>query len=101
MEIRINSVSFTADQKLSDQITAKCEKLEKYHNQLIKVNVQLKLENAGQIKDKIVEIDAYVPGKTIISKEVSKTFESAFDDALKSTIRQLKKHKEKLQAKPR
>lgn len=101
MEVYINSVHFTADQKLLTQIEEKCQKLEKYYNNVIKINVSLKLENAGQVKDKIVDLDVQVPGKNIISSGLSKTFESAFDDALKAAIRQLKKHKEKLQAKPR
>jgi putative sigma-54 modulation protein len=54
------------------------------------------LENHGQIKDKIVEIKASVPGTTLMSKSVDKTFEASADEAQNSLINQIKKYKEKL-----
>ncbi len=61
----------------------------------------MKLENSGQVKDKIVEVIIRIPKETFISTESSKTFESSSDQAVDSLKRQIKRHKEKLQSKKR
>jgi len=55
----------------------------------------MKLENAGRVKDKIVEIYLKVPGEIIIAKETHKTFEGAVDGSLSVLSRQLKKYKQR------
>lgn len=97
MEIRINAVRFTADEKLINHIEAKLEKLTKYNNRISEVEVFLKLENSGQVRDKISEIKAYIPGSPVTYVEdVDKTFEASFDKALLSLRRVVKKQKDLL-----
>ena len=96
MKIQFQSIHFTADQKLKDYIEQKLEKLSKYNDQIMDIKVMMKLENSGQIKDKIVELIIGIPGETFVSSESSKTFESALDKSLDSAKRQIKKHKEKM-----
>ncbi|KXK38458.1 MAG: ribosome-associated translation inhibitor RaiA [Saprospiraceae bacterium] len=97
MKITIQDVRFTADQKLKDYISDKLQKLDKFHSKIIETAVYLKLENAGQIKDKVVEMKLNVPGSTLMASSTDKTFEAAFDDGLESMKRQLKKINDKAQ----
>lgn len=96
MEVNITSIHFQADAKLKDFITEKLNKLIKFYDKLLSVDVFLKLENTGQVKDKIVELKAQIPGKILLASSTEKSFESSFDDAQENIIRQLKKNKEKL-----
>lgn len=95
MTIDIKSIHFTVDQKLTDYISEKIEKLNKYYEKIIGVEVFLKLENSGQIKDKIVELKLRIPGSTLVVSEVNKTFEAAFDAANENIKRLLVRKKEK------
>ncbi|MBK8623539.1 MAG: ribosome-associated translation inhibitor RaiA [Saprospiraceae bacterium] len=98
MLIDIQAVKFTADQKLKDFINEKVEKLNKFHHKIISAVVYLKLENSGQVKDKIVEIKMSIPGSTLLATATDKTFEAAIDDSVETLKRQLKKENEKNQA---
>ena len=93
MNIRTESIHFTADQKLLSFIENKLTKLSQFYDRIIDVHVILKLENSGQVKDKIVEVKVNIPGDTLVSKDTRKTFEAAADNAVNSIRRQLKKHK--------
>ena len=95
MSITINNVGFSADRKLKDFIEAKLNKLSKFYNRITNSTVYLKLENSGQVKDKIVEVTVSVPGKVLVSKAEDKSFESAVDECASSLERQLKKYKGK------
>lgn len=99
MKIYINAIQFKADQKLTDVIKKKMIKLEHFFDRVIEARVALKLENAGQIKDKVMEVRVKVPGDMIIVKETNKTFESALDDCVGTLKRQLIKYKERLRKK--
>ncbi|MFZ1496158.1 MAG: ribosome-associated translation inhibitor RaiA, partial [Saprospiraceae bacterium] len=90
----MQAVHFSADQKLLDFIEKKLNKLDHYFGKITDVNVTLKLENAGQIKDKIAEIRLGVPGGFVIVRETCKTFETAIDRAIPLLKRQLIKFKE-------
>lgn len=95
MNINIQSVGFSADQKLKDLINSKCNKLLKFYNRITEVNVYLKLESSGAVKDKMVELTVSVPNKILVSKDDDKVFEVALDSTVSSMERQLKKYKER------
>ncbi len=95
MEIRLQSIYFDADVKLVEFIEKKLNKLETFYDQIISADVMLKLENNGQVKDKIFEVKLNVPGNTILSKETCKTFEEAVDLGTEALRRQIVKFKEK------
>ena len=99
MKISMTSVHFDADQKLITYIEKKAAKLDQFFDRIIDAQVFLKLENSGQVRDKIVEIKLQVPGDTLIATEVSKTFEASTDAAIDNMKRQLNRHKERLQEK--
>lgn len=98
MQITFQTVHFTADQKLKDYIEDKLQKVVKFYPKILTSTVFLKLENSGQVKDKVVEIKMNVPGSTLVATNSDKTFEASFDDAVEILKRQLKKLNEKSQA---
>ena len=99
MELKIHSVGFAVDGKLKEHIAEKLEKKLKYNNRVVSNDVYLKLENTGQIKEKIVEIKTQIPGNTVFVADSHKTFEGAFDKSFEALKRQLKKYNERLKAK--
>jgi putative sigma-54 modulation protein len=95
MKVTTEAVQFKADAKLLDFIEEKLNKLEKLSDQIINAKVKLRLENSGQIKDKVVEVSLNVPGDELFAKSTSKTFEAATDDVVKALEKQIKKFKSK------
>ncbi|MDE3235644.1 MAG: ribosome-associated translation inhibitor RaiA [Bacteroidota bacterium] len=99
MNVNIQTVHFDADVKLVDYVSRRAEKLNTFHDRIIKVDVFLKLDNVVHtIKDKMVEIRVHVPKHDFFVKASSKSFEESFDTALESIINQIKRKKEKLAA---
>jgi len=96
MNVKIQSVHFDADVKLIEYVSKKLEKLQTFHDRIIKVDVFLKLDNVvHNIKDKIAEIKVHVPRQHLFVKASSKSFEESFDCALDSLVNQIKRKKEK------
>ncbi|MBK8704049.1 MAG: ribosome-associated translation inhibitor RaiA [Saprospiraceae bacterium] len=95
MKVHTETVQFKADSKLIEYVEKKIGKMEQYFDHIIEAQVYLKLENSGQVRDKIAEVRLSVPGDTIIVKETSKTFEASIDSAADTLKRQLIKYKEK------
>ena len=99
MNINTTSIHFDADQKLIDYIQKKTAKLDQFFDRIIDAHIYLKLENSGQVKDKIVEMKLIVPGDTLMATKVSKTFEASLDAAVDNMKRQLSRYKERIQTK--
>jgi putative sigma-54 modulation protein len=99
MRVLTEAVQFKADRKLIDFIEKKMTKMEQYFDRIIDTRVTLKLENSGQIKDKIVEVRMSLPGEIIVAKDTNKTFEASVDSAAESLRRQLLKYKERMREK--
>lgn len=96
MNVQIQSVHFNADQKLIAHIEKKVSKLNTFSDNIINVEVFLKLESMSQkVKDKVAEIKVSIPRCSLFAKHESKSFEESFDMALDSMIAQIKKNKEK------
>ena len=96
MNVNIHTVRFDADARLVEYVNRKLEKLNTFHDRIIKVNVFLKLDNVvHNIKDKIAEIRIHVPRHEFFVKSTSKSFEESFDDAFDSIVTQIKRKKEK------
>ena len=96
MNVNIQTVHFDADEKLVGYVSRKVDKLETFHDRIIKVDVFLKLDNVVHtIKDKIAEIRVHVPRHHFFVKASSKSFEESFDCALESLVNQIKRKKER------
>ena len=96
MNVNIQTVRFDADTRLVEYINRKLEKLNTFHDRIIKVSVFLKLDNVVHtIKDKIAEIRVHVPRHDFFVKSTSKSFEQSFDEAFESIVNQIKRKKQK------
>jgi putative sigma-54 modulation protein len=95
MEIKKQAVNFDADSKLMEFIDKKLGKLETFYDNIESTDVRLRLEQTGQVQDKVAEIKVKVPGFTLVAKETSKTFEESVDLGASSLRRQLLKYKAK------
>ena len=98
MDIHITSVHFDADEKLTAYVERKISKLEQYYDRIIDIKVSLKLENSGQVRDKIIEVRVNVPGDTLMASETHQSFEAAADVVSDNIKRQLIRFKERSRA---
>lgn len=95
MRVHTESVAFKADQKLIEYIERKLSKMDQFFDRIIDAQVVLKLENAGQVRDKVAEVRINVPGEILVAKESRKTFEASVASAVEALRRQLIRYKEK------
>lgn len=100
MNIKINDVHFTADQKLVDFINKKVSKLETFFDGIISAEIVLKVIKPETSNNKEVELKLSIPAKDyLFAKKQADTFEEALDLAIEAVKRQLSKIKEKMQDK--
>jgi putative sigma-54 modulation protein len=99
MKIEIQSIHFKADKKLLDFIKNKVEKTQTFFDGVQHADVYLRLEKDKEGENKVVEIKMNVAGNPVFAKEHDATFEAATDLVLDKLVAQIRKHKEKLQAK--
>ena len=95
MNIKIHSVRFDADAKLVEFVEARINKLIQLYDNIIGVEVFLRLVNNQNQENKVTEIRIEIPGNDLFAKKQEKTFETATDSAIEALRRQIKKHKEK------
>ena len=95
MDIKINTVHFTADQKLVDHINKKMNKLGQFFDRIVGAEIFLRLENVHDDDNKVAEVKLLIPGDDLFVKKQSKTFEEAINKASESLTRQVTKYKEK------
>lgn len=96
MNIKIQSIKFDADKKLTDFIEKKVSKLERYFDNIVDAEVFLRLQNSQELDNKVAEIRLKVPGSDLFAQRQSKTFEEAVDDSIDALKIQIQKHKDKL-----
>ncbi|MBK6282081.1 MAG: ribosome-associated translation inhibitor RaiA [Draconibacterium sp.] len=100
MEIKINSVHFTADQKLVDFVNKKVGKLDTFFDGIINAEVTLKVLKPETAKNKVSELKISIPANGyLFAKKEADTFEEATDLAIDAVRKQLDKYKEKLKNK--
>lgn len=99
MKVQTQAVHFSADSKLLAFIEKKLSKLDQFFDRIVMANVVLKLENTGQVKDKIAEIRLEIPGSILFVKETSKSFEACIDSAIDALKRQLIRYKDRMRDK--
>jgi putative sigma-54 modulation protein len=95
MNIQIHSVRFDADKKLTDFVRQKVEKLIQFDEDIVNIEVYLRLDKDQDRENKISEIKLNVSGKPLFAKKQNKTFEEATDEAIDAIKIQIVKHKEK------
>ena len=100
MEVKINSVHFTADQKLVDFVNKKVGKLDTFFDGIINAEVTLKVLKPETVNNKVSELKISIPANGyLFAKKQADTFEEATDLAIDAVRKQLDKYKEKLKNK--
>jgi putative sigma-54 modulation protein len=100
MNIQINDVHFTADQKLIDFTKKKVGKLETFFDAIIGAEVIMKVIKPETSNNKEVELILNVPSnEPLFAKKQADSFEEAIDLAVEAIRRQLNKAKEKMRDK--
>ena len=100
MEVKINSVRFTADQKLVNFVNKKVNKLDTFFDGIINAEVTLKILKPEISNNKISELRLSIPAnRHLFAKKQADTFEEATDLAIDAIKKQLGKYKEKLKSK--
>ena len=95
MEIRIQAVHFDASEQLQAFIQKKVAKLEKFYDDIKKVEVSLKVVKPETAENKEAGVKVLVPSGEVYANKVCDTFEEAIDLSLEALEKQLVKYKEK------
>ncbi|HEY0898800.1 MAG TPA: ribosome-associated translation inhibitor RaiA [Sphingobacteriaceae bacterium] len=98
MKARIQSIRFNADQKLLSFIKKRADKLDQFFDRIISGEIYLRLQNAMDENNKLVEIKISLPGIQLFAKAKCRSFEEAVVLAIESLRRQVNKYKTKLRA---
>ena len=95
MEIKIQAIHFEASEKLQDFIQKKVSKLEKFSDEIRRVEVSLKVVKPETAMNKETAILLAVPGSELRVDKVCDTFEEGIDECCEILTRQLSKYKDK------
>ena len=95
MNIQIHSVRFDADKKLIDFVQQKLEKLAQFGEDIVNVEVYLRLDKDQERENKISEIKVEISGSSLFAKKQSKSFEESTDEAIDALKKQITKYKHK------
>ena len=98
MDVKVNSVNFTADQKLVSFVNDKVNKLNLFFDNIISGEVFLKVDRDQEGENKVAEVKLSIPGKELFARKQCKSFEEATDLAVEALRRQVRRHKGKLLA---
>lgn len=100
MNINLNAVHFTPDQKLVDFANKKLNKLDTFFEGIISAELILKVLKPETADNKVAEIKLSIPSNGyLFAKKEADTFEEAIDLAIDAIRRQLTKFKEKMKEK--
>ncbi|MEN8125382.1 MAG: ribosome-associated translation inhibitor RaiA [Bacteroidota bacterium] len=95
MKVSVQSVNFNIDQDLVNFIEKKVESLEKYNDNILGVEVFLKVQKTSEKENKVSDLRIKIPGNDVVVKKQSKSFEEGISTSVDSLKRQLLKRKEK------
>jgi len=95
MDFKVNTVRFTADQKLVDFIHGKVQKLELMYDKIIASEIYLRLDKNEEKENKIAEVKLLLPGSELFAKKQCKSFEEAADLAVSALKKQVERYKAK------
>ena len=95
MKLRIQSINFDATTTLEAYVSKKTSKLEKVYDEIINVDVYLKVIKPEVAANKVAEIKLSIPGTEFFASKTCDTFEEAVDLSVDALEKQILKHKEK------
>ncbi len=95
MEIRIQSIHFDASEQLQAFVQKKVSKLEKFYDDIKKVEVSLKVVKPESAENKEAGVKVLVPSGEFYANKICDSFEQAVDESVEALEKQLVKYKEK------
>ncbi|NDP20433.1 MAG: ribosome-associated translation inhibitor RaiA [Paludibacter sp.] len=95
MKLRIQSINFDATTALESYINKKMLKLEKIFDEILNVEVYLKVVKPESATNKEAEIKVSIPNVDFFASKTCDSFEEAVDLTLEALDKQIKKYKEK------
>ncbi len=96
MQIRVQAINFVTTQTLESHIEKKTKKLSRLNDDIMNVDIYLKVIKPETALNKGAEIKVSAPSAEFFASKVADTFEESVDLALDALERQIAKHKEKL-----
>ena len=95
MDVNIKAIKFDATDKLQEFIQKKVSKLDKYCNDIRKVEVSLKVVKPETAMNKQASLTVPLPGTDLFAEKICDTFEEAVMESLSALEKQIGKYKEK------
>ncbi len=99
MEVRIQSIHFDATERLQAFIQKKAEKLERFCDNIKKVEVSLKVVKPETSMNKEAGVRVLALNSEFYAEKICDTFEESIDICMDALSKQLLKVKEKQQGK--
>ena len=95
MDINVKTIKFDATDKLQEFIQKKVSKLEKFCDNIRKVEVSLKVVKPETVMNKQAALTVSLRGEELYAEKVCNTFEEAIQESLSALEKQLQRYKEK------
>lgn len=99
MKLRVQSINFDATKSLESYVEKKTKKLTRLFDEIMNVEVYLKVVKPETATNKEAEIKISVPSAEFFASKVCDTFEEAVDLSVEALEKQIVKFKEKLSKK--
>lgn len=95
MKLRIQSINFDATASLESYINKKSLKLDKFFDEILNVDVYLKVVKPETVTNKEAEIKISIPNVDFFASKTCDSFEEAIDLTVEALEKQIRKYKEK------
>ncbi|MFY7670234.1 ribosome hibernation-promoting factor, HPF/YfiA family [Tenacibaculum sp. MEBiC06402] len=92
-DINIQFIRMNTSENLEEFILKKLEKITKFYQNLIDINVYIKYENSSENKGRICEVEMKQPGFRLFASADENDYQVAVTKAVDQIKRQLDKHK--------
>jgi putative sigma-54 modulation protein len=96
MKLRVQSINFDATKTLEAYVEKKTAKLSKFFDEILNVEVYLKVVKPESATNKEAEIKISVPSADFFASKICDSFEEAVDLSVDALEKQIRKYKEKL-----
>ena len=95
MKLRIQSINFDATASLETYINKKTVRLEKFFDEILNVDVHLKVVKPESATNKEAEMKISIPNVDFFASKTCDSFEEAIDLTIEALEKQIRKYKEK------
>jgi putative sigma-54 modulation protein len=96
MKLHVQAVNFDATEKLETYISKKSKKIVKVFDEILTMDIYLKVIKPETVTNKQAEIKVAAPGVDFFASKTCDTFEEAIDLGLEAIEKQVIKYKEKV-----